>query len=522
MAAKKRDGGGSGMGLIVTLVFFVLATVILGVTTYLGFADQAANQAAKDKAVKELKQMEDERAWYRFQARVLRSYMGKPPAGLDVKDLAREKGQFDKGQLLYASNQGDKDEVAKFLKEVDQAMPWDASRDDSPKTTYPSRLEDKDKAYATLTRSADQLKNQKEEAERMAKEKSDELDTEKKNYNSKLVQVDRKVEDDRKKDLGEIDRLKQLLNEENKKKEKVSTALADAGKDLEKATKDLKKLQGQLSGSQKDYKEVRDKLEETGAKLALIASKHGEDLKAMEMATLDAKALQIIRSWNKPWKITRIDKKGTMPYINLGRSDGLTPQVTFSVHAQEPNGSLNPNPKGTVEVVQVIDDNSARVRVTSVKDARLNPILEGDRLFNPTWDPTAQRHIALAGIVELGGEGVDNTDDFRRMMEKQNVVLDAYIDTKDEKNPKVIGKGITTRTDYLVLAAPLESTNHPRSRERSYIQSYDRLYQDMKAKANANGVTLITLRKYLDMIGYRAPKVISSTPALGSGGRSAR
>jgi hypothetical protein len=217
-----------------------------------------------------------------------------------------------------------------------------------------------------------------------------------------------------------------------------------------------------------------------------------------------------------------MDRKGTMPYINLGRADGLTPQVTFSVHTAGPDGRLSPSAKGTVEVVRVIDDHMSQVRVTSQKDARTDPIIEGDRLFNPTWDPTEKRHIALAGIVELGSEGADNTEDFRRLLEKQNVVLDAYIDTKDDKNPKVIGKGLSTRTDYLVLAANLEATNHPKSRDRAYAQSYDRLYTDMKAKANANGVTLITLRKYLDMIGYRAPKVTSSAAGSGAAGRSSR
>ena len=46
--AKKRGGGGSNMGLIITLIFFVLATLILGVTTYFGFADQEAMAWSSD------------------------------------------------------------------------------------------------------------------------------------------------------------------------------------------------------------------------------------------------------------------------------------------------------------------------------------------------------------------------------------------------------------------------------------------------------------------------------------------
>jgi flagellar basal body-associated protein FliL len=50
--AKKKDGSGSNLGLIITLVFFVLSTVILGVTTYMGFSAQDE----KDKAVAKMQQ----------------------------------------------------------------------------------------------------------------------------------------------------------------------------------------------------------------------------------------------------------------------------------------------------------------------------------------------------------------------------------------------------------------------------------------------------------------------------------
>ena len=38
--AKKRGGGGSSPGLVITLVFFILATMGLGYATYAGFAEQ--------------------------------------------------------------------------------------------------------------------------------------------------------------------------------------------------------------------------------------------------------------------------------------------------------------------------------------------------------------------------------------------------------------------------------------------------------------------------------------------------
>jgi hypothetical protein len=206
----------------------------------------------------------------------------------------------------------------------------------------------------------------------------------------------------------------------------------------------------------------------------------------------------------------QMDRKGTMPYINLGRADGLQPQVTFSIHSVGLDGRLSQTPKGALEVVRVISDHLSQARITSVKDSKADPIIRGDRLFNATWDPNKKRRIALAGLADLGGDGTDNTEDFRRLLRRQNVELDAYIDTKDDKAPKLVGKGISSNTDYLVLADGLEAVNHPQAKNPAYKAAFDRLSTDLRSKAATSGVTVVSLRKYLDMIGYRAPKVVSS------------
>src|SRR5690606_9524920 len=117
-------------------------------------------------------------------------------------------------------------------------------------------------------------------------------------------------------------------------------------------------------------------------------------------AVLDARSAQLLREWKRDWHIVDLDRRGTMPYINLGTVDGLTPQVTFSIHSLGADGRLNPIPKGTIEVVRVIGSHLAQARVTSVRDANKDPILKGDKLFNPTWDPSRKKHVAIAGLAD--------------------------------------------------------------------------------------------------------------------------
>jgi hypothetical protein len=508
-ATKKRgDGNGSNMGLIVTLVFFVLATVILGVMTYLGFADQDKFEKAKKDAEAAKTVAENDRNWYRFQARMLREYMGQRAAGTDVTDMVREKGSFDKGQLSYAG--GDKAEVKGLFDKLEGAgMKWEAGKD-TPNQTYESRLAEKDRSYAALKKSADDLQAKLTDRERQLKEKQDELEKAVVSHKEEQNKAAAKAEADRKSDRDMIETLRKNLGEENARKEKESVALAETRKALATSENARRKLQTTLEGKTKDARELKDRLDDTTLRYTAIAEKFGVNVKAAEAEALDARAREMLKMWNKPWAVVEMDRRGEMPYINLGSGDGLTTQVTFSVHSKNPGGGLVEKPKGTLEVVRIIGPHLAQARVTSTRDGKADPILKGDRLFNPTWDPNRKRHVAIAGIADLGGDGTDNLDDFRRLLQRQNVVLDAYIDTKDDKMPKVVGKGVTVNTDYLILADTLEAVNSPRSRDREYVQKYDRLRDELKTRAANNGVTLITLRRYLDMIGYTAPKVIST------------
>jgi hypothetical protein len=507
MAAKKREGEGSNMGLIVTLVFFVLATVILGVTTYLGFADQAVNEKKAKDAESKASLMEKERNWHRFKSNVLREYIGARAAGIDVPVMVGDKNSFDKGQLNFAGD--DKAEFKALLDKFDAVMKWEAGKD-APNKTFESRLEDLKRQIAGLNLAVNQLKKEKETADQQAKEDRAALEEERKNFKAALAKLDEKASKDRDSDRATIDTLRKDLAEVSAAKEKVNIGWEETKKKLATTETLAKRLGNEVKTTKDSNKDLRDQLDDTKTKLSTIAEKTGVDLKAAEAEALDARALQMLKVWNKPWRVVELDRRGDMPYINLGSNDGLTQEVTFSVHGVGTDGKMVERPKGTVEVVRVIGPHLAQARVTSMKDRGANPILKGDKLFNPTWDPSRKRHIAIAGIADLGGDGTDNTEDFRRLMQRQNVVLDAYIDTKDEKAPKLVGKGVGVNTDYLILADTLESVRHPRSLDKGYVQAFDRMREDLKQKAISNGVTVITLRRYLDMIGYQSPKVVSS------------
>ena len=117
MPPRSKDKGESKQGLIITLVFFILATIGLGVATYFGFSEQEKLVQVAKKAEAEKKVFTEERDWYKFQSMILYSYIGKTQGMADGETLGTLKGQFDGGSM-----KGDKDKefVSKVLKELEE------------------------------------------------------------------------------------------------------------------------------------------------------------------------------------------------------------------------------------------------------------------------------------------------------------------------------------------------------------------------------------------------------------------
>jgi hypothetical protein len=265
-----------------------------------------------------------------------------------------------------------------------------------------------------------------------------------------------------------------------------------------KALEELRNKEGQL-------KQTDEKLQQTNARLTALYEKSGVDKASLEEKVLDAQAVAALKTWPENWKIVALDRRGTMPYINLGSADHVTPQLTFSVHGVGPNGKPLPTVKGTIEVVKVLNDHLSQARVTSVSDPGRDPILKGDLLFNPSWHPTQKKHIALAGLIDLVGDGRDSLPEMLRGLRRFNIEVDTWMSPKDAS---VQGKGITNQTDFLVVGSGSEGLTGARSRDPKFGPALDKAIKDLKEKAAANGVAIVSLKKYMELIGYRVPRVL--------------
>jgi hypothetical protein len=182
-----------------------------------------------------------------------------------------------------------------------------------------------------------------------------------------------------------------------------------------------------------------------------------------------------------------------------------------------------------VEVANVLGPHLSRARVTELSDPNREPILTGDLLLNPTWSPNLKQHVAVAGLIDLTGDGTNDTAQLIRGLERQGIVVDEYLDLKDLKRK---GPKMTSKTTFLILGDQptfdeAQSINTGDVRTERKIEALKQIGA-MQTEATQLGITVIPYRKFLAVIGYPTTRVLKTkpgsygyleSPLLGSGAK---
>jgi hypothetical protein len=509
MAAKAK----SSPVLIVFLVVFVLLSIILGVTTYLGFSAQSdLTNEAKAKEDEKNKWQKDA-DFYHLLAIAYKAYDGLPLTKEEQEAVGPLRSGFNSGQLVTSSRAKDKEENVKAIREnLDKNLGWDPATN-RPVKSLSDEIDQLKKDLATATKNWEAAKDAQKKADTAAAASQKELENARKDFQDSLDKQKKKADEDLAKYVAEIaDREKQKL---------------DLSKQIETLRTEMAQREGEAgklkSAMEKESKQLKMRVEKAEAKNATV---------------------NILDYDHPKGTIYQVDQTGRMPYINLGSADNLKPGITFSVYAPGPggrpitydvygpdgkpavgaDGKPEKEGKATLEVTNILGDHLAQARVTSLRDEGKDPIMRGDLLFNPGWDPNTRQHVAITGLVDLTGEGRDDMNEFVRNLQRQGVIVDAYLDLKDLT---IKGKGIDRQTDYLILG-PIPVTGSDPTREDKRRDTIVKEMADMQQKATDNGVTLISLRKFLALSGYHVPRgaglqgnATVTAPGVYSGGSSA-
>jgi len=506
--AISRDGE-SKQGLVVTLVFFILATIGAGVAAYLGFANQDKLKKEKDEALKKQAEADRERNWFRFQVAVYRSYLGTPPpaakagepkAGEEApkpgevrigEELPGQMKEFAAGGLGkdYDDYKPVKDLIEKKLMVRSK---WDPAKN-RPEKSYEELFKEYD---AQITQLRADLRLALDEKALAQKEKTDAETAKKKaqdDYTAALADLKKKQEEARAAAETEIKTLTEELKVSGGKSEPLVKELQDK---LEKVEKDKKTLNNTIKDLEGKVAQVQQKLDTS-----------------MPVAVEKETAVREPRG-----EIVRVHTSLRRATINIGRNDGLKPGVTFSVHGRQADGKPKRFKKADVEVLKV-DARTAEVEITNVvvwsPDRKLyepidvlgpenkDPVIKGDVLLNPLWNPNSKTHIAVAGYLDFVGGSPAQMNSFIRRLEDQNVIVDAWVDLTDGK---IKGPGMTRQTEYILRGAELDGREPGAPREKDTLKEANESIKKLFEEAKHYGVEVMRPERFLRDTGFALPR----------------
>jgi hypothetical protein len=434
MAARENQG------LQIALIVFVMLTIMLSVTTFLFFRNyQNEQQKAKaegDRAAdvtQKMSVLESERSAYV-------KYIGFP--------------ETEKKETIDAAYEKD------FANSVVLGL---AALPDNEKN-YRKLIEN----YEALTKSLHVQLAKKDEDLRLAKatfeKKQTEFDAEK----TKLTK-------DKDETIASYMKEREAITAQIKVLTETKNKLIAEKEEKDKALEDLK---GQTDSQINKLNETIGKQETSIQQLKIVNNEVTGEYNAN--AAPDGRVV---------WVNSR---EGTA-LINLGSADNLRKRITFSVYdpdttdvsalqsvqADKSDRTKVKTPasaavtKGSIEVINITDRHLAECRI--LQHSPSNPIIPGDVIFTPVWQPGQQDHFALVGKLDIDG---DDEDDARRVQELI-LINGGAIDTE-----------INVQTRYLVVGKVEEGS--------SKLDENNKLLNDAKKF----GIQHIKLSQFMEMMGY--------------------
>ena len=454
--------GREGQGLQIAVIIFAMLTIILAITTFIFYSQAQTAQKERETAVASQGKSDETNRLYLYKIQALKHTLGMV-----------EKADVDAAKGLAP---GQKDEevdtiLANFATDMATYAPEAGAPAAANYRTLPAYL---------LTA--------------IAKKNVSVADA---NDQTKQIQVAKDADFTAQKNRADAAEAAR------------DTARTDLGN--EKTTFDAEKtriegeknkIAAQIVADKAKAKAEFDKVaKERDAQLAVATSLQSTITNQRErLDTLEKSQVDLFE--NPDGKITWVNQKQRLVWVNLGRADGLMRQTNFSVYDHDENGVTNAEAKARLEVVRVVGDHLAEARI--IEDLPSNPILPGDLIHTPSWSAGQHIHFALAGTMDINGDGVSDFDLVKNIILLNGGVIDAEVREDGTRDGK-----ITIGTRYLVLGNPPD--------EKSTKKALDE-FTLIRSQADQTGTDKIDVQKLLEMMGWKAEeRTVELAGSSGSG-----
>lgn len=421
-------------GLQIALIVSVMLTIILGGTTYYFYRqfDEANNKAAFNAAE-------------------------KAKADTAKNDISRELNDLKKKVIGVSETE-----------KVDTIMNT-TFKDDM--TKYAGSYPEEDRVYRRVVEKMQGTINDKN-----AELAASKLETQKLSDQIKVFEAAKQ----------------QQIDDFQKARDAASQDLANErtkfNSESERIHQDQSKLENDMQTVRKDAAAEKAKAEAKAAEDAALVTKV-KQVNQMQSEQIERFTATKIDSFDG--QIVWTDQALGRVWINLGRADSLPRQITFSVYPQDTTDLTAAGAKkASIEVTQIVSDHLAEARV--IEDNIPNPIVPGDKIYTPLWAPGEKKHFALAGFMDILGDGKSHLQTVMDLIKMNDGVVDAYID-ETAKPPKVVGAiGVNTR--FLVLGEAPDEKGVPAMHDA---------FTKIQRSASQYGVQTLQLGDLLQRMGWK-------------------
>jgi len=243
----------------------------------------------------------------------------------------------------------------------------------------------------------------------------------------------------------------------------------------------------------REKEETRDRLEKTVLdfndfrKTATDENNRLAQQASQLKTTIESQKLQLNRLRGGQFETTQgeiryVIRGGNVVTINLGSADELRPGVTFGVIDGDETRLKDAKVKGTIQVTQIQGPHLATARVIARPEIR-NPIIPGDKIYSPFWAPGRSVKIALAGDIDIDGDGRPDNEAIKGQIKAAGAEVVAEISstgvTTGELDPSI---------RFLVIG---ESPTPPAGEMTDAQAEQERIMGLTRAKAAELGLTVI-------------------------------
>ncbi|MBI3838886.1 MAG: hypothetical protein HY288_13265, partial [Planctomycetia bacterium] len=190
-------------------------------------------------------------------------------------------------------------------------------------------------------------------------------------------------------------------------------------------------------------------------------------------------------------KITWVNQRSRTVYVNLGADDGLRRQTKFSVYSADESNAAEADKKAKIEVIRLVSAHLAEARI--VDDNLSDPIMPGDQIFSPTWEPGRAEHFGLAGKMDIDGDGESDRQRIRDLIGLNGGVIDEEVTDDGKKSGEM-----SINTKYLILGDEPKVVAGEGGKS-TLLESWTAI----RTEAQTLGVKVVNVNDFLDYMGYK-------------------